>query len=249
MEAAARYRRECSGCTEAAATRTTSTARRPYGTHENYLMDRSTVHRRDRRTDDVLRASRQVICGSGRVGIGQSGDEAGFQLSQRADYIEVEVGLWRPNAASSTPVTNHTPTRNGTADRIVIIGDANLAGDRHLPQGGLRATVALADGRELTALALQHLPRPGGGTGGGPDLDPRASHVVETWAHVLDLLERDPMECAELLNWPAKLRLLDGFRNRENLSWSAPRLPVGRSAVFRCGWTRAVLTSWSRADR
>ncbi len=39
-------------------------------------------------------ASRQVICGSGRVGIGQSGgDEAGFQLSQRADYIEVEVGL------------------------------------------------------------------------------------------------------------------------------------------------------------
>ncbi|ETZ96575.1 pup-ligase family protein [Mycobacterium kansasii 662] len=41
---------------------------------------------------------------------------------------------------------------------------------------------------------------------------------------MLDLLERDPMECAELLDWPAKLRLLDGFRHRENLSWSAPRL-------------------------
>ncbi|MBP0644826.1 proteasome accessory factor PafA2 family protein, partial [Mycobacterium tuberculosis] len=38
-------------------------------------------------------ASRQVITGSGRVGIGQSGDEAGYQLSQRSDYIEVEVGL------------------------------------------------------------------------------------------------------------------------------------------------------------
>jgi proteasome accessory factor A len=32
------------------------------------------------------------------------------------------------------------------------------------------------------------------------------------------------MECAELLDWPAKLRLLEGFRHRENLSWSAPRL-------------------------
>jgi proteasome accessory factor A len=41
---------------------------------------------------------------------------------------------------------------------------------------------------------------------------------------VLDLLERDPMECAHLLDWPAKLRLLEGFRNREGLNWSAPRL-------------------------
>ncbi len=32
------------------------------------------------------------------------------------------------------------------------------------------------------------------------------------------------MDCAELLDWPAKLRLLEGFRQRENLSWSAPRL-------------------------
>ena len=34
------------------------------------------------------------------------------------------------------------------------------------------------------------------------------------------------MECAELLDWPAKLRLLEGFRNRENLGWSAPRLQL-----------------------
>src|SRR4029453_7171908 len=52
----------------------------------------------------------------------------------------------------------------------------------------------------------------------------RASHVVETWAGVLDMLERDPMDCAEILDWPAKLRLLDGFPQRENLSGSAPRL-------------------------
>ena len=89
----------------------------------------------------------------------------------------------------------------------------------------LRATVALADGRELTALALQriYLERVAK-LQERRDPDPRADHVIETWAHILDLLERDPMECAELLDWPAKLRLLEGFRQRENLSWNAPRL-------------------------
>lgn len=91
----------------------------------------------------------------------------------------------------------------------------------------LRATVALADGRELTALALQriYLDRVAKLLD-ARDPDPRATHVVETWAHILDLLERDPMECAELLDWPAKLRLLEGFRHRENLGWSAPRLQL-----------------------
>jgi proteasome accessory factor A len=41
---------------------------------------------------------------------------------------------------------------------------------------------------------------------------------------VLDLLERDPMECADLLDWPAKLRLLEGMRKREGLTWAAPKL-------------------------
>ena len=68
----------------------------------------------------------------------------------------------------------------------------------------LRATVALVDGRELTGLALQrmYLERVAK-LMDARDPDPRATDVVETWARVLDLLERDPMECAELLDWPA----------------------------------------------
>ncbi len=64
-----------------------------YGTHENYLMKRETPF------SDIVRhltpffVSRQVVTGAGRVGIGQDGHEHGFQLSQRADYFEVEVGL------------------------------------------------------------------------------------------------------------------------------------------------------------
>ena len=41
---------------------------------------------------------------------------------------------------------------------------------------------------------------------------------------MLDLLEATRWSARSCLDWPAKLRLLDGFRHRENLSWSAPRL-------------------------
>jgi len=90
----------------------------------------------------------------------------------------------------------------------------------------LRATVALADGRELTGLALQriYLDRVDKFMSAEGNDDPRVADLLEKWAMVLDLLERDPMECAHLLDWPAKLRLLEGFRNREGLNWSAPRL-------------------------
>jgi proteasome accessory factor A len=32
------------------------------------------------------------------------------------------------------------------------------------------------------------------------------------------------MECADRLDWPAKLRLLEGYRARDGLAWNAPRL-------------------------
>src|SRR3546814_13468128 len=64
-----------------------------YGAQENYLMRRSTPFA------DLVRhlipffVSRQVVTGAGRIGIGQDGREHGFQISQRADFFEVEVGL------------------------------------------------------------------------------------------------------------------------------------------------------------
>jgi hypothetical protein len=64
-----------------------------YGTHENYLMQRSTPFPEIVRHLTPFFVSRQIICGQGRVGLGQQGTDAGFQISQRADFFEVEVGL------------------------------------------------------------------------------------------------------------------------------------------------------------
>src|SRR5688572_27313561 len=64
-----------------------------YGTHENYLMSRETPFGAVVTHLTPFFVSRQVVCGSGRVGIGQDGRGHGFQLSQRADFCEAEVGL------------------------------------------------------------------------------------------------------------------------------------------------------------
>nr|MCU0297886.1 proteasome accessory factor PafA2 family protein [Candidatus Nanopelagicales bacterium] len=64
-----------------------------YGCHENYLMRRTTPFPRIVSTMIPFFVSRQVVTGAGRVGITPDGKIDGFQLTQRADYFEVEVGL------------------------------------------------------------------------------------------------------------------------------------------------------------
>ena len=98
-----------------------------YGTHENYLVDRALPFGTLVDLLTPFLVTRQVFAGSGRVGLGPTGAEAGFQLSQRADYIEAEVGL---ETTLRRPIVN---TRDEPhADRTrwrrlhLIIGDANL---------------------------------------------------------------------------------------------------------------------------
>jgi Pup amidohydrolase len=97
-----------------------------YGTHENYLVDRGLGFATIVELLTPFLVTRQVFAGSGRVGLGQSGEEAGFQLSQRADYMEAEVGL---ETTLRRPIVN---TRDEPhADRTrwrrlhLILGDAN----------------------------------------------------------------------------------------------------------------------------
>ena len=56
-----------------------------------------------------------------------------------------------------------------------------------------------------------------GGTEVGED-------VLHRWEAVLTSLERDPGELASQLDWVAKHRLIDGYRERHGLQWDDARL-------------------------
>ena len=97
-----------------------------YGTHENYLMARSTPFAAIVRHLTPFFVVRQVMCGSGRVGIGVDSRTAGYQLAQRSDFFEVEVGL---ETTLKRPIINTRDEPHAVADRYrrlhVILGDAN----------------------------------------------------------------------------------------------------------------------------
>ncbi|GAB2742245.1 depupylase/deamidase Dop [Kitasatospora kifunensis] len=99
-----------------------------YGTHENYLMQRATPFADIVRHLTPFFVCRQVVTGAGRVGIGQDGSAHGFQISQRADYFEVEVGL---ETTLKRPIINTRDEPHADAEKYrrlhVIIGDANLS--------------------------------------------------------------------------------------------------------------------------
>src|ERR671927_126412 len=64
-----------------------------YGAHENYLMPRSVPFGHIVTGLIPFFVSRQIICAAGRVGRGMTGRLSGYQISQRADFFEAEVGL------------------------------------------------------------------------------------------------------------------------------------------------------------
>ncbi|QQS00561.1 MAG: proteasome accessory factor PafA2 [Austwickia sp.] len=92
----------------------------------------------------------------------------------------------------------------------------------------LRATVRTESGRTITGLQLQwayyqlvqgHLARSTGG-----EVDPATAEVLLRWEDLLTRLEADPMSAASLVDWVAKLKLLQGYRDRDGLAWDDPRL-------------------------
>jgi proteasome accessory factor PafA2 len=48
--------------------------------------------------------------------------------------------------------------------------------------------------------------------------------LLNEWEQVLTDLERDPMDTADRLDWTAKLRILEGYRRRDDLAWNHPKL-------------------------
>ena len=99
-----------------------------YGSHENYLICRSIPFAQVVAGFTPHLVSRGIMCGIGRVGIGQFSQEAGFQITQRADFFEREVGL---ETTLRRPIINTRDEPHADPSRYrrlhVITGDATTS--------------------------------------------------------------------------------------------------------------------------
>ena len=234
-----------------------------YGCHENYLMARSTPFAEIVRLFTPFLVSRQVFTGAGRLGKGQEGRTLEFQISQRADFFEAEVGL---ETTVRRPIINTRDEPHAdpeTSRRLhVITGDANLSDTATLLKLGsaslvlgmiesgflvnanlsiddpvaemhrvshdpaLRHQVRMSGGRRMTAVEIQAYFLEQARAWVGADPDPQTLEVLRLWEFVVTTLGGDPMNCGGVLDWVAKLRLLEGYRNRDGLDWDAPALQL-----------------------
>ena len=92
----------------------------------------------------------------------------------------------------------------------------------------LKELVTLRSGRKLTAVQLQmeyaEQARKYVEDRYGADVDAVTVDVLDRWESVLTRLECDPMSLTRELDWVAKLQILEGYRSRDGLDWSSPRL-------------------------
>jgi len=97
-----------------------------YGSHENYLVRRELPFEELAAVLTPFLITRPVLVGAGRVGIGQRSERPGFQISQRADYVESEIGL---QTTFNRPIINTRDEPHADDARWrrlhVINGDAN----------------------------------------------------------------------------------------------------------------------------
>jgi proteasome accessory factor PafA2 len=101
-----------------------------YGCHENYLLDRATPFSRIVRDLTPFFVTRQIFTGAGKVGVESSrveGANVPYQLSQRTDFFEAEVGL---ETTLKRPIINTRDEPHADPEKYrrlhVIIGDANM---------------------------------------------------------------------------------------------------------------------------
>ncbi len=98
-----------------------------YGTHENFLVDRSVPFAGLVRTLLPWFVTRQVFTGSGKVGSENGAAAVDFQIGQRADFFEEEVGL---ETTLKRPIVNTRDEPHADPQLYrrlhVISGDANL---------------------------------------------------------------------------------------------------------------------------
>jgi proteasome accessory factor A len=249
-----------------------------YGTHENYLMARRTPFLEIVKHLMPFFVVRQIMCGAGRVGIGTDSTRNGFQIAQRSDFFECEVGL---ETTLKRPIINTRDEPHAVADLYrrlhVIIGDANHSDVANLLKMGTTSLVLamIEDGFLTEDLTVEHpvatlqaishdptlkhqLTLRDGRTMTGLDLlevyrDRAAAYLQQRWGSEVDEDTREVMHWWELTL--DRLRR-DPMEARGEVEWVAKlALLEGYRQRDALGWgdprLKAVDIQWSdvRADR
>ncbi|MGI9665657.1 MAG: depupylase/deamidase Dop [Acidimicrobiia bacterium] len=232
-----------------------------YGAHENYLVARSVPFGHIARALTPFLVSRQILSGSGKVGSEHGRKAVDFQLTQRADFFEEEIGL---ETTLKRPIINTRDEPHADPGKYrrlhVIFGDANLSeiqtfvklgstslmllaladdalsevpaltnavGDVVAVSHDLTGTAALdvSDGTQTSALELQWRYLTDLETYvAEASISPVYKQVLVEWRKLLDDFEQGPEAVADRLDWAAKLSIIQGFRERDNLAWDDPKL-------------------------
>lgn len=149
-----------------------------YGAHENYLLSRDTPFGSIIRHASAFFVTRQIFTGSGKVGAENGRPDVDYQITQRADFFEEQVGL---ETTLKRPLVNTRDEPHGDPSRYrrlhVIVGDANLSEVQIFLKLGVTALF-------LAALEDGALPPP-------VDL---ADPVAACWQVSHDLTLRRPVE-------------------------------------------------------
>lgn len=99
-----------------------------YACHENYLMDRNTPFTQIVEQLTPFLVTRQIFCGAGKLGAENGTEACAYQISQRADFFETEVGL---DTMVKRPIINTRDEPHANRDLYrrlhVIVGDSNMS--------------------------------------------------------------------------------------------------------------------------
>ncbi len=102
-----------------------------YGCHENYLLSRELPFGRMASQITPHFVTRQIFTGAGKVGCelpGRPHDDIDYQISQRADFFEEEIGL---ETTLKRPIVNTRDEPHADPQKYrrlhVIVGDANMS--------------------------------------------------------------------------------------------------------------------------
>lgn len=122
-----------------------------YGFHENYLIARSLPFGQIVQHMTGFFATRQIFTGAGKIGAENGRPDVDFQITQRADFFEEEVGL---ETTLKRPIINTRDEPHADPSKYrrlhVIIGDANLSETQTFLKLG--ATTAMLHAVEAAAL-------------------------------------------------------------------------------------------------